>query len=268
MPLASTLDTNVRFSAIFVGESGSGKTPAACSFMEKEGSKRVLNYDFDLRIRGLLGTPWVDKSRVEYIPFPPIMTGKQVFVEFDSKLRLLQQQIATGNCPYDTVVLDSITGFCNSLICDAIPLVASKEKGGKKIGAINFAGMQEYGYEATGTDSVLSFLRSLPIKNFIVTAHLVDKFGKIDPDKPFSPTEVIGEQIMLRNKIAARLPIYFDHIFVMKTKMINGTKRFFVEFRGELARTTFSKLPDSVEITGKNFYEWMTKEAGIQIGDK
>lgn len=267
MPSAETLDTNGRFAALFIGKSGGGKTGAACSFLDPAplSKTRVLDLDFDGRIRGILGCPWLDKSRITYKYFPPMRAEKPTFNALNEVCEEIEGHVKQGQVIYETVVLDSITGMCNNFICDAIPLAHSRTDGkgkGRKLGTINLPGMEEYGYESVGSDQVLSFFRSIPIKNFIVTAHIIDKFGKSDPDDPYSPVEVVGTDLALRNKIAARAPVYFDHIFQFNKKLVNGKHRFYVEFRGELARTTFAQLPDSAEITGINFYEWMQKQLG------
>jgi hypothetical protein len=237
MPNAGTLVPDGRFAALFVGPSGSGKTPAACSFQTPDTDKRVWNWDFDGRIRGLLGCPWINRNRVTYDYFPPMHNTKQTFVRINEFCEILESTIKLNQNPYETVVLDSVTGLCNALICDAIPIVHSSEnKGskGRKLGAVNMPGMQEYGYEAMGLDQVMSFLRSIPIQNFIATAHIIDKYGKEKDangkDDPYSQTIVVGESL------------------------VNGKARYTVEFRGDLARTTFHGLPDKLDITGLNFY--------------
>lgn len=261
MSSCENLSPDGRFNALFVGASGTGKTPAACSFQTPNEKTFVWDWDFDGRIRGLLGCPWVDRSRISYDYFPPMKSGVQTFSSINDKCEMLQNNILQNKNLYETIVLDSLTGMCNCLICDAIPLAhtggaAGKSKG-RKLGAINMPGMEEYGYEANGTDQIISFLRSIPIKNFIATAHIVDKYGKIDPDDPYSATEVIGTTICLRPKISAKIGIYFDNIFIFSKEWKANKAKYFVEFRGELARTVYSGLPDRAEITNMNFYEYM-----------
>ena len=67
---------------------------------------------------------------------------------------------------------------------------------------------------------------------------------------------MVGEKLSLRNKISASIGIYFDHIFRFDRKMIGDKEKYTVQFKGDLACTSFAGLPNGeVDITGKNFYE-------------
>lgn len=262
MPTCENLTAESRFMALFVGAKHSGKTCAAVSFMTKESKKRVKVLDGDGRIRGILGAPWIDKSRIDYDFYAPRVAGqnKTFFDRVNADLEALLIEIQSGKCIYETYVSDSATSFCRNLILDAIPLTHIGEKGqdkGRKIGTMNMAGPSDYGFESTGMDAYLSFLRSIPI-NVIMTAHLVDRFGKVNPDDPYSETIVVGEKLSLRDKIAANTSIYFDHIFKFSRRMQGGKEHFFVEFIGDFACTSFPNLtPGVFDITGVDFHEFL-----------
>ena len=69
MPKANDLTPEQRFFALFVGESGSGKTVAEATF---PGPLEIL--DFDGRIRGILGAPWITeemKNKISYTAYLP-----------------------------------------------------------------------------------------------------------------------------------------------------------------------------------------------------
>jgi hypothetical protein len=102
----------------------------------------------------------------------------------------------------------------------------------------------------------MAFLRSLPIPFVIVNAHIVDKFGKADPDDSYSESVVVGEKLSIRDKIGANIGIYFDHIFRFERRMVGLHEHFFVRFRSSLACTSYPELPSGeVDITGKSFHE-------------
>lgn len=254
------------FRGLFVGPKSSGKTVAACSFYK---NKKVLDLDFDGRIRGILGVDFLDKSRIDYKYFPP-RTGSRAeptYIQVNTFLDELMAETSLGTFQYDTIVLDSITSETFCMLNDAVPLTHTK--GGKKIGSLNMAGPEDYGFEATATYNILAFLRSLPV-NLIVTAHIVDRFGKADPNDKYSESIVIGQKLSIRDKIGANIGIYFDHIFEFDREMMMGAEQFTFQARSNIATTSFKKLPvGKLDITGKNFYKRLmevVKDEGFPEG--
>lgn len=271
MPSAADLTPDSRFVALFVGPKHGGKTVAAASF---DQPAEIL--DFDQRIRGLLGAPWIDRSRIHYESFPPRELGmvNRLNTYLENMLMIHKQ----GQYPYNTVVADSLTAETYAMLCQAMGFThtSSKEaksdnpKKGKFVGPLAMSGPEDYGFEAQATYDLLSFLRSIPIKNVIVTAHVVDKYGKEEQKvrnqdgsystviNPYSDSIVIGEKLSLRDKISANIGIYFDHIFRFDRRMEGSQERFFVQFRGQLACTSYAELPTGeFDITGKNFADFM-----------
>lgn len=259
MPSAADLTPDSRFVALFVGPKHGGKTVAAASF---DQPAEIL--DFDQRIRGLLGAPWIDRSRIHYESFPPRELGmvNRLNTYLENMLMLHKQ----GQYPYNTVVADSLTAETYAMLCQAMGFThtsakdATKDnsKKGKFVGPLAMSGPEDYGFEAQATYDLLSFLRSIPIKNVIVTAHVIEKYGKEDPENPFSNSIVVGEKLSLRDKISANIGIYFDHIFRFDRRMVGTQERFFVQFRGPLACTSYAELPTGeFDITGKNFADFM-----------
>jgi hypothetical protein len=126
---------------------------------------------------------------------------------------------------------------------------------------MEMAGPSDYGFESTGFDAYLSFLRSLPL-NVIATAHVIDKFDKPHKDDgtkdTYAESIIVGEKISLRDKIAANCTIYFDHIFRFDRRMLKGEEHFYVEFISDIACTSFLGLkPGKFDITGLNFYDFV-----------
>lgn len=261
MPTADSLTPESRFMALFVGPKHSGKTVAACSWVSEGSKKRIKVLDCDGRIRGLLGAPWIDRSRIDYDYFPPKSEGKDIFFQrVNQDLEALLVLISTGRCPYETYVGDSATAFCKNLMLDSIPLTHAGGKG-KKIGVMEMPGPADYGFESTGMDAYMSFLRSLPL-NVIVTAHLVDRYDKpmITDERGYTYKDVyaesvvVGEKLSLRDKISASVPNYFDHIFSFDREVERGQEKFYVEYISNVACTSFPGLkPGKYDITGKDF---------------
>lgn len=272
MPKASSLTNESRFMALFVGPKHSGKTVAAASWLPP-GPKLMKVLDGDGRIRGILGAPWIQRERIEYDYYPPrIASDKTFFERVNADLEAFEIQVRQNPNLYATYVSDSATAFCKNLILDAIPLThqGSNGKGiGRRIGTVEMAGPSDYGFEATGFEGYLSYLRSMPL-NVIVTAHVIDKFDKPlkeDGTKDtYAENIIVGEKISLRDKIAANCTIYFDHIFRFDRKIVGKEERFFVEYVSNIACTSFLGLkPGRHDITGKNFYEYTM---GLVNGEK
>jgi hypothetical protein len=266
MPILADVPLDNRFMALFVGAKHSGKSCAAASFEKGLSDDKFIHFlDFDGRIGGVKTAPGVNLKKISYKYYPPRVGKNQTpfYQQINQDMEAVLAQTASGQCPYGGLVGDSLTAECFALICDAIPLTHTKKTDsgqtrnvGKSIGIMNMAGPEDYGFEATGTYNLMAFLRSLPMKYIILTAHLVDKFGKADPENPFSESIVVGEKLSLRDKIGTNIGIYFDHIFRFERRMVGSQERFFVRFRSNIACTSYSQLPnEEVDITGKNFYE-------------
>jgi hypothetical protein len=263
---ASDLTPEDRFIGLFVGPSNSGKTVAACSFQEPDPSDKLIKvFDFDGRIRGLLGAPWINRNRIKYDYYPPVMnaTGISVYTKLNQDFETLLVQCGIGSNPYSTIVIDSVTAQNFVFIRDALRLThGGKNKGGtdkgRMIGTLAMPGPDDYNFESVACNSVIAFLKSLPAVNIIVTAHIIDKYEKVDPDDPYSPSVVTGEKLSLRDKIAADILKNFDHKFRFDRKIINGEERFLVEFRGDFACTSYPNMPmGKIDITGKNFRDFL-----------
>lgn len=265
MPTADKLTPESRFMALFVGQKHSGKTSAACSWYNKDSNKMVKVLDGDGRIRGILGAPWIDKSRINYDYYPPRLTDKtKPFfqrVNEDLEALLVQCVFPDGrlkpDCPYETYVADSMTAFTRNLIIDVLGLTG----GSKKIGGMSITGPNEYNFEVTGSASYMAMLKSLPI-NVIVTAHLEDKWEKPRDENnklmPYADSIVVGEKLALRPKVDAAIGINFDHIFKFSREIESGKEEFYVEFIGDIACTSFPGLPvGKQKITGLNFRDFV-----------
>ena len=274
MPQLSDRSETNRFIGLFVGESGSGKTVAEASF-----PKPIHFDDFDGRINGAQSLPWLNTGGIDYDYYPPKQRGliPNLNKRLEGMLNAASLIPAIMQLP-TTHVTDSITNMTYAFLCQAIPLThkmgASRgDSTGKFIGGgpqdggpIAMAGPEDYGLEATATYDYIAFLKSLPIPNIIISAHIIDKYGKSDPNNPFSENVVVGEKLSIRDKIAENIKSHFDHVFKFERTAV-GSERFYVTFRGGIARSSYSWLPfGRQDITNKPFYDFMMgfKPKGVQ----
>jgi len=242
---ASELRPESRFFGMFIGRSKSGKTVAEASF-----PKPMIIYDGDMRAEGIYaGRKWLPElDQIEIKRFPP----SKGFSELEKELELLKIQIQGKQSNIKTIVIDSITSLNRMFITDAHALVDK----GRKVGNVRMSGPADYGYEAEACYQMFDYLRSFPI-NVIVSAHIVDVYGKIDPSKEYSDSQKIGEKLSIRDKIGENVQIYFNEVYrFSKEEDIQGKVRHYVQFRSDIAGTCYASLPDGkIDVTGKNFYE-------------
>lgn len=261
---ASQLTNESRFNAMFVGNSGCGKKIAACTFPHP-----IKYFDMDGRIRGLLGASWVERNGIDYKYYPPIRrpSDKMVYQELNDDLEQLMIDAGVNRLAYKTIVLASITGEFYSHLRDATSLThqfgdkKGENKKGKYIGALAIPDPGDYHFVYVAIRNVLSFFRSLPGVNVIVMGHTVPRYAKpvVDGEiQPYADSVVVGSRLSLTDKAAAEIPTGFDNIFEFSKAFDGQREKFYVQFRSDMARTTYSKLPPGVhDITGRNFYEFI-----------
>lgn len=262
MPSAADLTPDSRFLALFVGPSGSGKKGAAASWV-KTGP--ILYFDFDLRIRGLLGSPWVDRTDITYNSYPP-KGDKTVFERLNNDLESLYNSIEKRQCKYKTLIFGSVTGTAKGFLTDSLGITqpggGGRERSiSRNLGPLKIAGIENFRFVNDSVMQVISFLQSVPI-NVIVLGHTMPIWEQEDgeEDNPFAKKKIVGHELNLSPKLSSQVPGVFDHIWEFRkiaTGAGNALKvKFNVEFRGQMARTTFVKLPNGFQdITETNLYD-------------
>jgi hypothetical protein len=124
------------------------------------------------------------------------------------------------------------------------------------------AGIEDYGLESQGMSDYVAFLKSLPIQNVILSAHLIDQYGfakdEDGDEMPYAPRVVVGQKLSIRDKIGETIQTHFDHIFKFERETTNKEDKFYVTFRGGIACTSYNWLPyGRQEWTKKPFYDFM-----------
>lgn len=251
-----------RFVALFVGRSGSGKTVAACSF-----DKPVQNEDFDGRIGGAQGLSFQSEEGISYNAWPPKSSG--LITKLNETLEGYHSLAILGSPIPKTHITDSITNMTQTFVSQALEVTHQRadskkgqEKRGRYLGAIAMPGPEDYGLESQATYDYIAFIKSIPFQNVIVTAHLLQEWGKPKDDAgdpmPYEANIVIGEVLSCRPKIGENIQTSFDHIFRFERETVGREEKYYVNFRGGIARTSYNWLPSGrQEWTKKNFKEFM-----------
>jgi len=238
------------FFGLFVGRSGDGKSVAAASF-----PKYMKVFDFDFRIEGVLGGLKAGCLKdVKGIDFEQYNTrDKDSFDKFNKDLQVLENARTAGTFQYSTISVESLFSMCRMLI-----IASHGIQGGKKIGNLRVSGPGDYGFEVSGTHQIFDFLRILPC-NLICSAHIIDKYGKLDRTKEYSESGVVGEKLTVRDQLGESVQAYFSNVYRFSREVVNNKTRFYVEFSTDLAKNSYGIGAGRHDITGINFYEYLQK---------
>ena len=169
-----TLDS-LKLNILPYGKSGTGKTTFACSF------PKPYVFDFD---NGMLSQRGLD---VDY----DVYHGPAAYQKFESKLRELE-----GNCPYETLVLDSITTM-QEYKMDMIMQANTKKT------------PTQYEWMVLITDLRDLFTRITKMdKHVIVVAHEMLVQDDMTGEIMFKP-------VIYGKKLPEQLPLWFDEVYRM-----------------------------------------------------
>lgn len=242
---ASEYKTESRTFALFAGRSGDGKSSAAASF---PGPVMVLDFDFRFAgIKGAIDAGLYPADGIEYQQFNPRGGWEPV----SQMLTQWEQWRITGQFPYKTVIIDSLTTFTRLLVVSS-----HKLQGGKTIGTLRVSGPGDFNFEAAGTHQFFDYLRTFPC-HVICSAHIIDKYGKINKNDQYSETGVVGEKLSIRDNLGENVQTYFDNVIRFSREVVNGVTKYYANFATDLAKNSWGIPPGEHDITGKNFYNYL-----------
>lgn len=245
MPMASQYRPEERIFALFCGRSGDGKSVAAASF-----ARPLIDLDFDFRFGGIkaaMDQGIISSEDVEYEQYSPILGWAPV----DKWLTQQKSFLLQGQFKYKTIICDSITSLARLLV-----VTSHVEQKGRTIGALRISGPGDFNFEQSGTHQVFDHLRSFRC-NVIATAHVIDKYGKLDPSKEYSESGIVGEKLSIRDNLGENLQTYFDNVFRFSREVISNQVHYYVEFASSLAKNTYGIPPGRYDITNKNFHDFL-----------
>jgi len=245
MPKASEYKPETRIFALFIGRSGDGKSTAAASF-----PRPVMDLDFDNRFAGIAGaiTQGIyTADNVDYQMFNP-RGGYEPVEALFTQWEVARMQ---GQFPYKTIIVDSLTSLARLLV-----IASHKLQKGKMIGKLRVSGPGDFNFEASGVHQIFDFLRVLPC-HVICSAHVIDKYGKLDKTQEYSETGIVGEKLSVRDNLGENVQTYFDNVFRFSREVVNGQVKYYANFATDLAKNSFGIPPGEHDITGKNFYNYL-----------
>lgn len=250
MPTLENYTPTPRIFALHVSRSGDGKSDAAASY---PGPFHQI--DFDGRHDSLLSKVKprgpLEPKDVSFDRFYS-KNGYEPFQDFLDKLEMMR---LSRTFPYKTIELASITSFMQALITSS-----HKLQKGKMIGRLRMSGPGDFGFEVSGTRQLIEQLEILPC-DVIVSAHVIDRWGKPNTGKPesdmYAANEVIGEKINLRDQPGEVLLSLFSNVFRFSRHVQGGAMNYYVNFATDMAKNSFGIPPGEHNITGKQFYPFL-----------
>lgn len=132
------------------------------------------------------------------------------FTDWDRpKAKLEQLQV---NCPYRTIIVDSVTSIGDNMTGQVKGMKKSKGEG-KVIGNINVSGLEEYNAEASAFQELIALLKDIHAfhkVNVILIAHVVGQRKNDDANKLTHHSRVI---ITGGDKISGKIASYMTEVY-------------------------------------------------------
>lgn len=241
--------TNDYLYCLFSGEPGTRKSTAALTF-----PKPIYFIDFDKKM-GALRTPmskWsIPNKEVHFDSYKDWNSAKKKLKEFQT------------NCPYKTIVLDSITSMGDGVNAQTLALkygttTKSGSDAGKLIGGIAVNTIEDFNAETAAFQELIALTKDIHIfhkVNIILIAHVIQVETKSPDNKShMSRTLVTGGK-----KIAKKIPAYCNEIYYFFIKSgfevgSDGKYSIYTQHSGDdFARTSLA-LPGEIEVGDRNLY--------------
>jgi len=241
---------------LFIGMPGTGKSIAAASYPSP-----IYFFDLDKRIDSI-APMFPGRTDIEYDQYGP---------EEYEKLWIKIQQIKSGNSPFKTYVLDSLTSLARMAINYSISV---RGKSGLTKGVIQMTQVDDYNSESRVLSVIMDAFRGSNFKsNFILNAHLVETSTRNLDGK-----DTIQQRVLTGGKtIAAEIPGYFNEVYLFSRQTgMDGKSNFMMSTIGHAAGVntkTALGLPAEINFTMKPGSEGLfqkiqaeCKTRGVEIG--
>jgi len=241
MPTLESVNPAVLY-CMFKGEPGTRKSTQALSF-----PKPQYWFSWDRKMSGIIvpARNWgVDMKLIDYDDYD----------NWD-KARVKLEKLQT-NCPYKTIVIDSITS-CADMALRQTRLGNLK---GKKIGTISVDGFEEFNAEAASLNELIALTKDIHIYhkvNIILIAHVIQAEYK---DKN-QETYISRTIVTAGKRIAPKIPAYCGEVYhfdMVKANSVTGNsggyKILTVHTGDDFARTSID-LPREIQFNDDPLYD-------------
>lgn len=203
MPSLESVDIEALFTML-KGEPGTRKSTCALSY---PGPQYWFSSDQKMEALHMPAKRWGlwGKGHVTY----------DDYTDYDKMKEKLKQ--LSVNCPFRTIIVDSVTSLGDNMNRQTIKGKAAKGEG-KMIGTINVSGLEEYNAEASAFQETMAFLKDIHKfhkVNIILIAHVVGQRKDDDKNKLTHHSRVI---ITGGDKISGKIASYMTEVYHFDVK--------------------------------------------------
>jgi hypothetical protein len=180
-----------------------------------------------------------------------------------AKMKLEQLSI---NCPYKTIVVDSVTSCADMSIRQVLKIKTGKggDKG-KSIGNINVATIEDFNAEASALQELVALtkdIHSYHRVNIILIAHLI----QADYKSVAGETHISRTIVTAAKKVAAKIPAYCGEVYHFNIKKsfdmsAGGQYALLTEHTGDDFARTALPLPKEIVFGNDPIYSKYIKPA-------
>ena len=242
---------------MFKGEPGLRKSTQALSF---PGPQYWFSWDRKMNGIMLPMKKWgIDPKTISYDDYDDWEAGKK---------KLEQLQV---NCPYKTIVIDSLTSMADMTLRQTMKIKYGKTKGsgasaGKLVAGIAVNEIEDYNAESSALQELIALTKD--IHNFhkvnvILIAHVV----KAEYRDTTKKTTHVSRQIVTAGKnVAAKIPAYCGEVYHFNIKQgfvegAGGDYSLLTTHTGDDFARTALELPAEIVFGDKPIYDTWVKPA-------
>jgi hypothetical protein len=237
-------DTNL-IKVLAYGNPGTGKTCFAAGFPAP-----ILYFDFDNKVSSAIRFFSKDKERLDNIEIKSLSMSltQNPLIAFTQEIEALRKMQATGNFPYKTLVIDSITTFSAATLQHII--ASNPGIKGRQTAQGTMPDKPHYGILLREFERLIPGLLTLDM-NIVMLGHLTEYKN--------DDTGAMVREVMCDGSFSSRLPIYFDEVYYT----YKGSKGEFLaqtqNLNGYACRSQIPGLPAIIPLNYKEIETYVSK---------
>lgn len=236
---------------LFKGEPGVRKSTQALSYPRKQ-----FWFSWDRKMSGILvpARKWgIDLREIEYEDYDDW-----------SKPRAKLEQLQV-NCPYKTLIFDSITSMADMTLRQTLKMKSGKTrssgaKAGMQIAGIPINEIEDYNAESSALNELIAITKdicSFHRVNIILIAHVMEATYKSGTS---NETHISRTIVTAGKRVAAKIPAYCTEVYHYNIKKgivegQGGAYTLLTEHTGDDFARTALGLPREIEFGDKPLYE-------------
>jgi hypothetical protein len=235
--------------SMFKGEAGLRKSSVALSYPTPQ-----YWFSWDKKMRSLL-------LPMQALKLDPKLVDYDDYTDWDKpRAKLEQLQL---NCPYKTIIIDSITSAADAILAQGKKLKSgSDSKTGKKINNIQVNSIEDYNAEDAALSELVALtkdIHSYHKVNIILIAHVMEVSYK-------SPTQetVVSRTIVTAGKrVSIKIPAYCEEVYHFNIEKaidatLGGDYTLLTKHTGEDFARTSLPLPKVIKFGDEPLYsKWI-----------